>query len=26
MPMERLMSICMSDRAMLAGIRWRFSA
>jgi len=26
MPMERLMSICMSDRAMLAGIRWRIAA
>jgi len=25
MPMERLMSICMSDRAVLAGIPWRFS-
>jgi hypothetical protein len=26
MPMERLMSICMSDRAALAGISWRLSA
>jgi hypothetical protein len=26
MPMERLTSICMSDRAVLAGIRWRISA
>jgi hypothetical protein len=26
MPMERLMSICMSDRAVLAGIQWRIPA